>query len=188
MTTPRILPIEPPYSEIVQDAFDKIMPPGRDPLIIFRTFAHNPAILRKQMALGAALLTSDRLPAHDRELVILRTCALCSSEYEWGVHVTAFARPLKISEEVIRATVEARSDDAVWDERQHLLVRLVDELHDTAQVSDDLWHSLAETWTTEQLIELICICGMYHAVSFTTNATRMELETDAARFPETNRS
>lgn len=187
MTTPRVLPIEPPYSDTVQDAFDKIMPPGRDPLIIFRTFAHNPAILRKQMALGAALLTSDRLPARDREIVILRTCARCGSEYEWGVHVTAFARPLKFREEIIRATVTADSDDPVWDDRQRLLVQFVDELHDTAQITDELWERMAELWTNEQLIELICLCGMYHAVSFTTNATRMTLEPDAEHFPEAAR-
>ena len=183
MATPRIAPIEPPYSDTVKDAFNKIMPPGRDPLIIFRTFAHNPAILRKQMALGASLLTSDRLPARDREIVILRTCARCGSEYEWGVHVSAFARPLKISEDVICATVLGGPDDPAWDDRQRLLVRVVDELHDTAQVSDALWDALTRVWSDEQLIELICVCGMYHAVSFTTNATRMALEPDADRFP-----
>ena len=183
MTSPRILPIEPPYSQTVQDAFDKIMPPGRDPLIIFRTFAHNPVILRKQMALGASLLTSDRVPARDRELVILRTCARCRSEYEWGVHVVAYARSMKFPEAIIQATVTADTADPVWDSRQTLLIRLVDELHDTAQLTDGLWSSLAATWTPEQLIELITLCGMYHAVSFTTNATRMALEPQAPRFP-----
>lgn len=199
MNTPRIRPIDPPYSETVQDAFDKIMPPGRDPLIIFRTFAHNPAVLRRQMALGAALLTSDRVPARDRELVILRTCARCGSEYEWGVHVTAYARPLKVSDEVIAATVtagktgtDASADVSVpifpFSHRESLLVRLVDELHDTARISDELWDALAAVWSAEQLIELITLCGMYHAVSFTTNATRMELEPDAERFPALQRS
>ncbi len=186
MAAPRIAPIEPPYAETVQDAFNKIMPPGRDPLIIFRTFAHNPSILRKQMALGAELLTSDRLPALEREVVILRSCARCGSEYEWGVHVTAFARPLKLSEQVIRATRAADSEDDVWDERQQLLVRLVDELHDTADLSDGLWARLVEYWSDAQLIEVITLCGLYHAISFMTNATRMALEPDAARFPDAN--
>ena len=44
----RIPPIDPPYTDEIQDAFDKIMPEGMSPLIIFRTFANHPAILKMQ--------------------------------------------------------------------------------------------------------------------------------------------
>ena len=66
--------------------------------------------------------------------------------------------------------------------RERLLLRLVDELHDTAQVSDGLWQALRAEFTDAQLIELVALTGFYHLISFTTNAFYIPLETYAARF------
>ena len=41
MSDARIAPLEPPYSEAVTAALQKIMPPGWDPLLLFRTLAVN---------------------------------------------------------------------------------------------------------------------------------------------------
>jgi len=62
-------------------------------------------------------------------------------------------------------------------------VRLVDELHDTARVSDELWAALARHWTEPQLLELLLLAGWYHAISFVGNGARVALEDWAARFP-----
>lgn len=43
--------------------------------------------------------------------------------------------------------------------REQLLLRLVDELHDTARVSDALWQALRATWDEAQLIELVAVVG-----------------------------
>jgi len=59
----------------------------------------------------------------------------------------------------------------------------VDELHDTARVSDDLWAALARHWSEPQLLELLLLAGWYHAISFVGNGARVELEAWAARFP-----
>ena len=63
-----------------------------------------------------------------------------------------------------------------------MLLRLADELHDTSQVSDELWQALKLLWTEAQLIELIVLIGFYHTVSYVTNALQVELEEYAARF------
>ncbi len=184
MSTPRIAPVDPPYSSELQDAFDKIMPPGQPPLNIFRTYARHPLLLKRVMGLGGALLKQGTLPARDREIVLHRTCARCGSAYEWGVHVTAFARPLGFTDAEIRATAVGGADDPAWSPRERLLVRLADELHDTATVSDELWTSLAAEWTVEQLVELVSVAGFYHAISFMTNACRMRGEAFAEPFPK----
>jgi alkylhydroperoxidase family enzyme len=62
-------------------------------------------------------------------------------------------------------------------------VRLADELHDTASVSDALWVQLAEHWDDAQLIELIATAGFYHLVSFIANAAGVQPEPYAERFP-----
>jgi 4-carboxymuconolactone decarboxylase len=79
--------------------------------------------------------------------------------------------------------VSGEATDAAWSEREALLVRLADELHDGATVSDELWSELAHNWDPPELIELIALAGFYHLVSFTANAARVEPEQGAERFP-----
>ena len=83
----------------------------------------------------------------------------------------------------MRAIVKGASDDATWPPDEQLLIQLVDELHDTATVSSELWQDLASAFTDEQLIELIVLVGLYHMVSFVANSLRLLPETFAAHFP-----
>ena len=180
---PRIAPLEPPYEPEVAETLRRMMPPDVEPLRLFRTVAHNPAVLERFRTVGAYLLNFGRLDPLDREVLLHRTCARCGCEYEWGVHVVAFGRPLGLSEDQLRATVQDGPDAPVWSERQRLLVRLADELHDTATVSDSLWKHLAAHWDDAQVIELIATAGFYHLVSYTANAARVQREPYAERFP-----
>jgi 4-carboxymuconolactone decarboxylase len=182
-SSPRIAPLEPPYDQEVARTLQRMMPPGVDPLKLFRTVAHNPKLLDKLRSTGAYLLNFGTLDPREREIVIHRPCARCGCAYEWGVHVAAFARPLGFSEEEIEATVRGGADTPPWTEREALLVRLVDELHDTAGISDDLWEGLAAEWSPAQLVELITLVGQYHAVSFVANGLQVEQEDAAPRFP-----
>jgi alkylhydroperoxidase family enzyme len=160
-----------------------MMPPGVEPLRLFRTIAHNPAILERFRTVGAYILNFGCVDPLDREVLLHRTCARCGCEYEWGVHAVAFGRPLGMSDEQLRATVHDDTDADVWSDRQRLLVRLADELHDTATVSASLWTELAELFDEAQLIELIATAGFYHLVSFTANAAGVQAEVYAERFP-----
>jgi 4-carboxymuconolactone decarboxylase len=185
MTTSRIKPLEPPYAPEIAAALAKMMPPGSpvEPLRLFRTLAHNFMIGDRFRVLGSGILNKGSIDALDREIVILRTTARCGSEYEWGVHVVAYGRPLGLSEDQIVATANGASDDPAFTARQGLLVQLADALHEEAAVSDDLWRDLEKAWTAAQLIELLVTAGFYHIVSFVTNAARVEREDWAERFP-----
>jgi hypothetical protein len=44
---PRIAPLSPPYPPKVQASFDSIMPPGAEPLVLFRTLATSERHWRK---------------------------------------------------------------------------------------------------------------------------------------------
>jgi alkylhydroperoxidase family enzyme len=179
MGTPRITPIEAPYETTIAETFARVMPPGRAPLKLFRTMARSPRVLQRMFA--GSLLDKGSIPLRDRELVILRTCARCGSEYEWGVHVSFFGGHGGFTIEQIEATREIALQ-AVWNTHDTLVIRLVDELHDGATVSDSLWAQLEDLFTAEQLLELIALTGYYHTISFMTNTCRVELEPDAARF------
>ncbi len=179
MFPPRIMPADPPYAEPIAAAFNRIMPAGFDPLKLFRTMARSPRVLQRMF--GGSLLDKGAISLRERELMILRTCARCGSEYEWGVHVTFFAKEAGLNEQQVAATA-AKSIGDGWDGKDLLVLHLADELHDQAAVSDALWKELAASFTTEQLLELIALAGYYRTISYMTNACRVELEPYAARF------
>src|SRR5512132_2349202 len=146
MTQARIAPLESPYSPAVQEALDRIMPPGVPPLALFRTLAVNERVFLRVMAGG--LLDRGSITLREREIVIDRTCARCGSEYEWGVHVAFFAERVALSPAEIAGTCTGPEAGA-FSPRERLLLGLVDELHDTARISDTLWQELAAEWTAE---------------------------------------
>jgi 4-carboxymuconolactone decarboxylase len=184
--SPRLAPVEPPYPPEVADELARWMPPGAplDPLLLFRTLVADLPLAQAMLPLGRFLL--GRRCAVDRrlrELVIDRVCARMGCEYEWGVHVTAFAAAAGLGDAVVRATVHGRADDPAFGPDDALVVALVDELRDAGRVSDALWRRLAARFTPAQCLELLVLAGWYHVIAFVANGARVALEPWAARFP-----
>src|SRR5262245_14563725 len=183
MTTPavRVEPISPPYPPETQKVFDAIMPPGVPPLTLFTTLARVPRIWDRFRA--GSLLDRGPVSLRHREIVIDRTCARCGCGYEWGVHVGFFARPAALTPEQVRATVHGDANDPVWTNDELLLIRMVDELHDTATLSETTWQALAATFSVEQILELVALVGFYHTVAFFANGLKLAPEAHGAQFP-----
>jgi alkylhydroperoxidase family enzyme len=177
----RIQPIDPPYSEAAESWFRRIMPEGVEPLALFRTLAVNERVFGRVMAGG--LLDRGSISMRDREIVIDRTTWRCGSEYEWGVHVAFFGARIGFGEAEIVGLCSENPQTTPFEAREKLLLRMCDELHATATISDDLWKELAAEYMSEQLIELVVLAGLYHVISFATNALRIPHERFAARFP-----
>ncbi len=175
----RIAPLNAPYPPEVQAAFDKIMPAGRDPLILFRTLAVNGRIYQRFNAGG--LLDRGLLTLRQREIVIDRTCGLNRCEYEWGVHIALFAAKVTLTPRQIEAT--ANGGDADWAEDERVLVDVCEELDSTRNISDALWARLTRHFTSEQTLEILALVGFYRMVSLHANTLALPLEPFAARFP-----
>lgn len=178
--TARVTAVTAPYSDEVQQAFDTIMPTGMEPLNIFTSVANNPRILKRMVAGG--LLDKGSISIQAREIIILRTCALCKAEYEWGVHVAGFAMKAKLSQAQINDSLSKDIDESLWSAQQFSLMTLADELHNTQAISDHTWESLSEHFEHEQIIELIMLAGLYHAVSFIVNGLKIPHEHFAPAF------
>jgi alkylhydroperoxidase family enzyme len=176
---PRIAPLGPPYPPDAEATFDKIMPAGVDPLLLFRTLAVNGRVYQRFAAGG--LLDRGTLTLRQREIVIDRTCALNRCEYEWGVHIAFFAAKAKLTPRQIAATVDG--GDADWSGDERLLLEVCDEFDATRTISDALWQRLSEYFTPEQILEIIALVGFYRTVSLHANALKLPLEPFAARFP-----
>jgi len=180
MSKPRMAPVEGPYETSIAQNFERVMPPGMEPLKLFRTMANSPRVLQRLFAGG--LLDKGSISLRDREIIILRTCARCGSEYEWGVHVALFSEKAKLNASLIAATHGSGQEVNELPLHDGLLVRVVDELHDTSTLSDGLWAEVAEHYTCAQVLEIIALVGYYHTISFVTNAAKVELEAFAPRF------
>jgi alkylhydroperoxidase family enzyme len=182
--TPRIVPLEPPYEPEIEAQLQKMMPPGAPPIALFRTFAHNLPMTEAMSSWGGYELSRRlSLSMRDREIVIDRTCARCGCEYEWGVHVAFVAERVGLDTRQVGSLTHGSADDVCWtDERDRLLIRAVDTLHDGADIPDHLWGELAATFSDENLLDLLLLCGWYHAISFVARAARVPLEAGAPTF------
>ncbi len=177
---PRVAPLDPPYTPDVQMQFDKLMR-GAPPLALFRTVARNPRVLQRMM--DGSLLDRGSIPLRARELMILRTCARCGAEYEWGVHVSVFGAKAQWTPAQLASTVHGQAGDECWSAEDRLVILLADQLHDANRVDDALWAELAAKFAADQLVELMMLAGLYHAVSYLINGLKIQREAFAPRFP-----
>jgi 4-carboxymuconolactone decarboxylase len=120
------------------------------------------------------------LPARERELVILRTGWRTRSEYEFGQHVL-IGRRAGLNDQEIRRVTE---DGAEWPAGDALLIRLSDEIHETRDVSDELWAALSARWDTEALLELVALAGFYGMVAGLLNAARVQRDPGVPGWPD----
>lgn len=181
--TERITPAQPPFSAEIQSSLDGLMR-GRPPLVLFTTLARDPRLFQKFFAAG--LLDRGNLTPRQREIVIDRTTALCKSEYEWGVHISAFASHVGLDDAQIASLAKGGSGDGCWTDDERLLLNLCEQLHADCAIDDSLWLALKRAFTDEAIIELLMLAGFYRTVSYLTNALQLPLESGAARFPKSS--
>lgn len=147
---------------------------------IFTTLVKAPGLFRCWLPFGGKLLNG-KLPARDRELLILRTGWNCRAEYEWAQHARIALRCDLTVEDVAR--VMLGPDEGSWSGFDATLLRAADELHDSSTLSDATWASLAARYDTEQLTELPMLVGHYHMVAMTLNSLGVELDEGLTGFP-----
>jgi alkylhydroperoxidase family enzyme len=176
----RIAPASPPYEPAIAEALHRIMPPGIEPLLLFRTMARSPRVFARVFAGG--LLDKGPLSLRQREVVIDRTTARLGCEYEWGVHIALFASKVGFGAAESAATVAGAADAACWTASEQALLALVDDLVDRRTIGDATWAALTAHFEA-QILEAIALTGYYHTISFLCRGLALPLEAWSARFP-----
>lgn len=184
--TSRIPALTPPYEAGVEAQLKRMMPPEVEPIGLFRTFVRNVPMAEAMGGWGGYELSRElSVGVRAREIVIDRTCARCGCEYEWGVHVAYFAERAELTAEQVRSLTHGGAEDPCWERTaDRLPIELVDQLHDTSDVDDRLWGELAGAFEVGQLLDLLLLCGWYHAISYAARAARVAPETWAPRFAD----
>lgn len=179
--SPRIAPAEPPFAPDIQAAFDAIMPPGVPPLTLFTTLARAPRVYERFR--NGGLLDKGSISLRERELMIDRTCALCGNAYEWGVHIAFFADRAGLDATQIEALALERWDWQGWSPAEQAILRLADELHEAARISDLAWTALKAHFNDGQILELMALAGFYRTVGYFCNGLRLDPEVYGAPLP-----
>ncbi len=182
----RITPLEAPFDPEPEHVLASMMPQGVAPIALFRTFAHNLPMTTAMRGWGSYELSRQlSISMRQRELVIDRVTARCSCEYEWGVHVAFFADRVGLTPTELASLTHGTPADACWsDPAERALLRLVDSLHDTADVDDAMWMDVKQHLDDRQLLDVMLLAGWYHAISFVANAVRVQLEPGVPRFAD----
>lgn len=148
------------------------------PIALFGVFARRPDRAHAIAQWGRYYLSRRvALTLRQRELIIDRTTALCGADYEWGIHVAAFAAKAGLTHEQIRSLAIGQPTDPCWsDPADAAVLRAVDELHLTADLGDETWDRLIAATGEEAAIDLLLIAGWYHAISYAARALRLTQE------------
>jgi alkylhydroperoxidase family enzyme len=179
---PRVAPLQPPLDAEAAAALELLGPP----ISLFRVWARRPALARGIAGWGRYYLSrQSALTLRQRELVIDRVTALCGADYEWGVHVAAFAGKAGLTPAQLRSLAAAEPGrawaDACWaDPGDRAVLRAVDELHATCDLADEAWDALVAAAGQDGALDVLLLSGWYRAVSCTVRVLRLPLEPGTA--------
>lgn len=179
---PRIAPADAPYDAATAAALAAL---GGD-IALFRVFARRPERAQGLHGWGRYYLSrQSALGLRHRELVIGRTTVRCGAEYEWGVHVAVFARKAGLDDGQIRSLVAGGHQDPCWaDPGDRAVIRAVDALCAAHDLTDAEWQELAGAVGEEAAVDLLLLCGWYHAVSFAARVLRLPQEPGTPAFSD----
>jgi alkylhydroperoxidase family enzyme len=177
----RIAPVEAPYDGETAAALDQLGPP----IQLFRVLARRPDRARAIAAWGSYYLSRRvALTLRQRELIIDRTTALCGADYEWGVHIAVFADKADLTSEQRDSLARGSAADDCWtDPTDRAVLNAVDDLYRSRDLGDDTWHELIAQVGEDGALDLVLICGWYHAISFAVRALRLALEPQTPALP-----
>jgi alkylhydroperoxidase family enzyme len=183
--TPRIAPggvsdigrINALIASVIGKTMGTVHPPR-----LFTTLARHRKLYWPWLRFAGALMPRGSLPRADSELVILRVAHNCHSEYEWRHH-----ERIGPTTGLTAAQVDAARDPGgageLFSERQLLLLRAADELHEQREISDELWEQLRAQLSDVQLIELCMLVGHYEMLAMTLNSLRVRPDEFTAAGP-----
>ncbi|MFV2174592.1 carboxymuconolactone decarboxylase family protein [Actinomadura sp. LOL_016] len=140
------------------------LPPSNNALDLL---ARHPALAKSFMRYNAYTLNRSTLPVATRELAVLRVAWRRRCRYEWAQHV-----PMAREAGVTDAEIEQVRTGAPT-----LLNRVVDELVDDSDLSDETYRKIAaELGDDRRLMDLVFTIGTYALLAMSFNTFRLPLD------------
>lgn len=168
MTPPRMPPLT--HEELTAEQAE-LLGPYAD-LNFGRVMVRHPALYRAFIPFGEQLMARSGLPPRDRQILILRTAALCGEDYE-ATHHAIISRNLGLTDAEIEAV---RTGGAGLAEADRILTQAADELVREHRLRDATWERLAGRYSPERLIEIVVLVGDYTMLSMVTRSLDIRFE------------
>jgi len=149
-------------------------------LNVFRVLANHPDLLRDWEPFSAHVFFNTSLSHRDRELLTLRSGWLCKSSYQWARHVK-YAQHVGFTMPEIER-VKDGPDALGWTHHEQAVLRSVDEVREMMSISEETWNTLAETYTSTQLIDLVFCIGQNFMIAAAANTFRIPLDPDVEKY------
>jgi 4-carboxymuconolactone decarboxylase len=159
----------------------RIDPGPGDSIAVLRTFARHPDMAQARRPRSVYINQISPLSPHDRETLILRIGWDCRSEYEWAKHVGSVGRA---RDHGVDPVAVAGGPDAPGVSRHDaVLMRVADELHQNATVSNETWDWLTDAYDLAGAMSAIFTAASYRSTSMSLNAYGVQLEPGDEQFP-----
>jgi alkylhydroperoxidase family enzyme len=143
----------------------------------FRTLIHVPEMVIGVMPYTIYLSEESSMPPRHREVLILRTAWLCGNDALWARHV-ARARSAGMGAAEIRRVAEG-PDAAGWDPFEATLLRLADQLHRNASVTDATWKALSAKYDTFHLMDAVETVNHFTVLAMLYNSFGVQPEAES---------
>ncbi|MFL6571099.1 MAG: carboxymuconolactone decarboxylase family protein [Burkholderiales bacterium] len=142
---------------------------------LYRALANHPAIVAAWTEFANTLRHGSRTPRALRELVILRSAQVSTSEYEWAQHLR-MARNAGVREAQIAALADWRSAPE-FDARERAALQLAESVT-SGRVNDEAYRDAMRHFDHHDYVELAVTAGFYAMVARVLDAMAVELEPD----------
>ncbi|XTP38417.1 carboxymuconolactone decarboxylase family protein (plasmid) [Mycobacterium sp. TJFP1] len=133
----------------------------------------SPGLFKTFLPLLSRLVAESELPAHDRQVLVLRTCELTGEVYE-ATHHVLISRASGLSGEQIEAAQTGIGLSPV----HTLLAAAAQELVTDFSVSDTTWNGLAEHYSDIELMDIVALVAVYTFMATLTRGLGIQLEDD----------
>lgn len=133
----------------------------------------NPRLFWAWLFFASRLMPFGRLPAQQRELLILRTAWNCRSRYEWGQHLEIGLREGLSDEDIVQIS---QGPQSCHDTLTANLLKACDELCQDHCIAAPTWQQLEQHFNASQMIEIMLLIGHYIMIAGFLNSSGLQLE------------
>jgi len=149
---------------------------ARGELNFVRALVNHPDLYSSWIPFAEQLVFRSKLPARDREILVIRTSELCGERYE-ALHHVYIGRTLGLTDEEMQSI---KADGVLLPPFDQTLMRAADELVAKHQISDPTWAALAGRYDVQQLMEVVFVVANYSLMAMVTNSFEIRPESDVA--------
>jgi 4-carboxymuconolactone decarboxylase len=148
-------------------------------LLFSRVLANNPRMYGGFVPHLAELVARSELPTRGRQIVCLRMLELCGDVYEKTHHIV-ISRKAGMTDDEITAVIKGDGSNLSAPERA--VLGATEQLHCDQFIDDATWSTLDESYSREQLMELVFLAGAYLTMAMVTKTFGIQLEPDVHSF------